>query len=139
MQSENDRWDPATVIGLSSADRVLVIGNPAFLPWLRWIFEERPAHLVATKKVSEVERLLANGEQFTHIILTRETQYTHDHLLRAGAFRAKLVVFPADDGWAVEQSAEFYYPEARAWKLDSMFGPIFMVEPQGSSWRMLHG
>jgi hypothetical protein len=139
MTNEGDRWDPATVLGLHSADRVLVIGNPAFLPWLRPLFTKAPERLVAAKKTNELERLLNSGEQFTHIILTRETNYTHDHLLRAGAFRAKLVVFPADDGWSVEQSVTFYYPDARWWRLDSMFGVAVIVEPLGSSWRVLHG
>ena len=138
MQSENDRWDPATVIGIKSSDRVLVVGNPAFLPWLTVVFEKYPDNLVAVRKVSEIETLMHENQHFDKVILTRETTYSHDHLLRAGAFGAQLICFPTDDGWTTEQSIEFYYPEVRTWKFDSTFGPIVIAEPHGASWRVIH-
>ncbi len=138
MQSEGGRWDPATVIGLRSSDRVLVVGNPAFLPWLVQVFDQRPQNLVAVRRVSDIEALLHAGEHFDRVILAREASYSHDHVLRAGAFGAQLVVFPQDDGWQVEQSVEFYYPMARTWKFDSTFGTIIVAEPHGSSWRFFN-
>jgi hypothetical protein len=139
MQSENGRWDPATVIGLKSSDRVLVVGNAAFLPWLPPVFDKSEHNLVSVRKVSEIETLLHEGQHFDKIILARETAYSHDHVLRAGAFGAQLVYFPQDDGWQFEQSVEFYYPGVRTWKFDSTFGQVIIAEPHGASWRVIHG
>ncbi len=138
MTSEDGRWDPATVLGLRSSDRVLVVGNPAFLTWLTQVFVERPDNLISVRRTAEVEALLKEGRGFDRVVLSRETPYSHDHVLRAGAMHAQLVCFPADDGWSVEQSVEFYYPDARMWKLDSTFGTIVVAEPHGASWRMLY-
>jgi hypothetical protein len=137
MVSEDGRWDPATITGVKSSDRVLVVGNPAFLPWLGLIFEKHPGNLVAVRRISEIEALLKAGEKFDKIILARETAYSHDHLLRAGAFHAQLIYFPQDDGWQFEQSMEFYYPTSRMWKFDSTFGTVVIAEPEGASWRIL--
>jgi len=137
MQSEGDRWDPATAAGVKSSDRVLVVGNPAFLPWLPPVFDAQPGNLVAVRRMSEIEALLRTGQRFDKVILARETTYSHDHVLRAGAFGAQLIYFPQDDGWQFEQSVEFYYPGARVWKLDSTFGQVIIAEPHGASWRVL--
>lgn len=139
MVSEDGRWDPATALGIKSSDRVLVVGNAAFLPWLPPIFENiHEDNLVSARKVSEIEALLHEGHHFDKIILARETTYSHDHVLRAGAFKAQLIYFPQDDGWQFEQSVEFYYPGARTWKFDTTFGPAIIAEPHGASWRMLY-
>jgi hypothetical protein len=138
MVNENGRWDPATVTGLKSSDKVLVIGNAAFLPWLTVLFEKHSENLVSVRKISEIEALLHEGVHFDRIILTRETTYSHDHVLRAGAFGAQLICFPTDDGWSIEQSVEFYYPEAIVRKSDSTFGTIVVAEPHGFSWRMFN-
>ena len=136
MQNEDGRWDPATVLGLRSSDRVLVVGNPAFLPWLTQLYSNN-TDFVTVRKIAEIETLLKSGKRFDRVVLTRETSYSHDHVLRAGAFHAQLICFPTDDGWTIERSIEFYYPTARMWKFDSMFGMIVVAEPQGSSWRFL--
>jgi hypothetical protein len=73
------------------------------------------------------------------MVLAREVQYSHDHVLLAAALRAQLVCFPADDGWQLEQSVEFYYPDARTWRFDTTFGFAVAAEPRGPSWRILHG
>ena len=137
MQSENGVWDPATALGLRNSDRVLVIGNPAFIPWLTQLFASNPDALVSAKRPSEIEALLHEGAVFDRVIIPRETVYSHDHLLRAGALRAQLICFPSDDGWSVEQSADFYYPTARRWRFETTFGTAVVVEPAGASWRML--
>lgn len=128
------------MIGLKSSDHVLVIGNPAFLTWLPPVFERYPEHLKSARKHSQIDAIVRSGEQFDKLILTRETAYTHEHTLYAGALRAQLVVFPRSEGDAfhVEQSVEFYYPGARIWKLDSTFGPVLVAEPYGASWRIVH-
>jgi len=136
--NENGRWDPATVTGLRSSERVLVIGNPAFLPWLTTLFEKHPDNLISVRKISEIEALLHEGAHFDRVILTRETTYSHDHILRAGAFGAQLICFPADDGWSIEQSVQFYYPDAMGWEFDSTFGKIIINQPYGFSWRMFN-
>lgn len=139
MQNEGNLWDPATVLGLRKNEIVLVIGNPAFLPWLTVFFSEAPHHLVAVKRPSEIEQLMRDGHHFDKIILAKETQYSHDHLLRAAALRGQLVYFPQDDGWQFEQSVEFYYPEANVRKFESTFGPIMTADAYGASWRIIHG
>lgn len=138
MLSEDGRWDPATALGLRSSERVLVVGIPAFLPWLTELYAARPENLVGARKPSEIEAFLKEGQHFDRVILTKETAYSHDHLLRAGAMHAQLVFFPSDDGWQADRSVEFYYPEARSWKFDTTFGPVAVVEPHGPSWRLLY-
>lgn len=137
MANEDGRWDPATVIGLRSCDRVLVLGNAAFLPWLTLFFDQHPDNLVSAKRPAEVESLIRAGEKFDLVVLPRDAAWSHDHLLRAAALGAKLVCFPQGDGWQIEQSVEFYYPTARSWSFDSTFGPVLIAEPQGSSWRFI--
>ena len=138
MRSEDGIWDPATAIGLRSSDRVLVIGNPAFMPWLTQVFVADPDNLVSVRKASEIEALLHGGAHFDRVIIARETAYSHDHLLRAGAFHTQLICFPTDDGWSIDQSIEFYYPTARRWRFETTFGPAVVAEPAGASWRMLY-
>ena len=135
MSNENGLWDPATVIGLRSSDHIVVVGNPAFLPWLPSIFAHNPGGLTSVRKASELEALLRSGRQFDRMILNRETDYSHDYALLAGAARLQLVAFPRDDGWSIEQSIEFYYPDCRRWSFDSTFGRITVAEPAGFSWR----
>jgi hypothetical protein len=139
MVSEAGVWDPATVLGIKSSDKVLVIGNAAFLPWLAPIFEQYEHNLVSAKRNSELEYLLHENEHFDKVILARETPFSNDHVLRAAAFKAQLIYFPQDDGWQFEQSVEFYYPGVRVWKFDTTFGPAVMAEPYGASWRIIHG
>ena len=135
MQSEDGKWDPATITGIKSSDRILVIGNAAFMPWLAQV---NPDNVVEVRKVSEIETLLRNNEHFDKIIVAREVQFTNDHILRAGAFKAQLIVFPTDDGWQFDQAFEFYYAGANVWKFESTFGPVIVAEPVGVSWRMLY-
>lgn len=111
------------------------MGNPAFLPWLVQLFASAPQNLVSARRSSEIEALVRDGRGFDRLIVSREVPYSHDHVLRAAALGAQLVCFPADDGWEVEQSVEFYYPTARSWKFDSTFGTVIVAEPHGSSWR----
>lgn len=139
MTSENGLWDPATVLGLRRNESVLVIGNPAFLPWLTTFFSEAPDQLLAVKKTSELEALLKERRVFDRVILSRETSYTHDYLLRSAAHKAQLVVFPKDDGWQIEQAIQFYYPEANIRKFESTFGPIMTTDAFGASWRIIYG
>jgi hypothetical protein len=138
MTSEDGRWDPATVLGLRSTDSVLVAGNPAMMPWLTTFFQENIGQVVAARRPSELEQLLHLGTRFDKFILSRETTFTADHLLRAGAFRAALVTFPTDSGWAVEQAMDVYYPTGRWWRFDSTFGPVVVAHPWGASWRVLY-
>lgn len=139
-QSEDGRWDPATVLGVKPNDRVLVAGNPAFMPWLAPIFESPGAigMVLGARKLSELESQLRD-QAIDKLLIARETQYSHDHLLLAGAHHAQLVTFPPDDGWQVEQSIEFYYPDARWWRLDSTFGAAIIAEPHGASWKVICG
>jgi hypothetical protein len=139
MVNEDGKWDPATVTGIRSNERVLVIGNPAFMPWLTLLFERNTQNLVSVRKVSEIEALLHEGQHFDRIILPRETPYSHDHILRTAVFRAQLICFPTDDGWSIEQSVQFYYPDAQVRKFDSTFGTVIIAEPFGTSWRMIYG
>jgi hypothetical protein len=142
MQSEEGRFDPATVTGIKSSDQVLVVGNPAFLPWLTSMFGEQPhtGNLITARKPGNLDALLKNGSRFDKLVLTRETAYTHEHALYAGAFRAQLVAFPKNEGEAfhIEQSIEFYYPGVRVVRLDSTFGPVVIASPVGASWRVIH-
>ena len=139
MQSEAGVWDPATVLGLRSNEVVLVVGNSAFLPWLTSFFQDKDGHLLSAKRSSEVEQHMRDGHHFDKVILAKETQYTHDHLLRAAALRAQLVYFPQDDGWQFEQSVQFYYPEATVRRFDSTFGSVMTADVYGASWRVIHG
>ena len=122
-----------------------MIGNPSFFPWLAaenfWCVTEasRPA---------DVERLIQQGSKFERIIIGRETQFTNDHILRAGALLERthfgtglLVYFPKteSDSWQFKESVEFYYPGARVWEHDTNFGQLITAEVLGSSWRLLVG
>ena len=136
------KWDPATVIGLKSTDEVLVIGNAAFMPWLTEICRD----VSSVKKVGELQALVNEGEQFNKVIISREVSFTAEMIPYCGpllkhdeAESGFLVVFAPDDGWSIEQAVEFYYPEARTWQYDTMFGHVFIAETHGVSWRFANG
>jgi hypothetical protein len=138
MQSESGKWDPATVIGLKSHDEVLVIGNPAWMPWLFQVAHD----ISSVKKLSELEQLVREGEEFDKIVVARETSMNHEFFAFAGPLLKRgenesglFVVFPPDDGWNADEGMNFYYPEARTWKIDTTFGRAFIAEPLGTSWR----
>ena len=140
MRNDGDRWDPATVIGLKSTDEVLVIGNPAFMPWLVEVCMD----VSSVRKPNELVALVREGEKFDKVVLPRESTFSNDLLPLAAALlkngdmeHGLFVSFPSDDGWSTEQAADFYFPEARRWFIDSTFGNIFLAELIGSSWRFM--
>jgi hypothetical protein len=139
MVSEEGRWDPATALGLRSSERALVVGNPAFLPWIGTLYEHRPENLEAARKPNDIATLVRDGQEFRWMVLAREVPYSHDHVLLAAALAAELVCFPSDDGWQMEQSIEFYYPDAPIWRFDTTFGIAVAAAPRGPSWRVIHG
>lgn len=141
---EDGKYDPYTVLGLKSTDAVLVIGNPAFLPWLTY----EHGDVYDARRAADAEKLIRDGTRFDRVIIGRETQFSNDHILRAGALieRARhgtglLVYFPKDEGeaWQFKESVEFYYPGARTWEHKSSFGDIITAEPIGASWRLIMG
>lgn len=139
MTNEDGRWDPATVLGLRNTDDVLVVGNAALLPWLTTFFQDKPDRLVSVKRLGDVEAYIRDGQVFDRLIIAKETGWSNDHVLRAAALKAQLVVFPKDDGWQVENAVEFYYPGANCWRLETTYGYVTVAEPHGASWRIIHG
>jgi len=138
MQSEGSKWDPATVIGLRSCDEVLVVGNPAFMPWLFSVAHD----ITSVKKLSDLEMLVREEEEFDKIIIARETAFVHEMVSFAGPLLKRqpgesgiLVAFQPDDGWTLNEAVGFYFPEARTWEIDTTFGRAFIAEPLGTSWR----
>lgn len=129
--------DPASVIGVRGSDRVLVVGNPAFMPWLCELFNNTRmgGSVTSVRKAADLTKLVASGKKFDRVIVSRESSYSHEHLLSAGAMCAQLTVLPQDDGWEFRQSAEFYYPTARVLSFETTHGTVMTAEPEGSSWR----
>lgn len=139
---EDGKYDPFTVLGLKRTDTVLVLGNPAFLPWLTYEHDQ----VVEARRAADAEKLIREGHRFDRVIIGRETQFSNDHILRAGALLERnthgnglLVYFPKDDGeaWQFKESLEFYYPNCRTWEHRSSFGDIITAEPFGASWRLI--
>jgi hypothetical protein len=134
---EDGRWDPGTVIGIKKSDVILVVGNPAWMPWV-------PKNVVSTKnKVNEIVGLIADGHLFDKIIIGKEVQYTNElsellgNLLVPGGF---VVFFPKDSGaeWQFVSSVEFHHPEVTLRNNESLHGRIIMASFNGSSWRKFY-
>lgn len=49
---EDGRYDPVTVLGVKRTDTILVIGNPAFLPWLTYEHDQ----VLEARRTADVER-----------------------------------------------------------------------------------
>jgi hypothetical protein len=135
MESENGVWDPASVVGLRETDEVLVVGNPAFMPWLTSVARD----LTSVRKLSELATLAQEGEEFDKVIIPRETSFSAEHVMFAGPLLKTggglIVVFPPDDGWTVQRAIDFYYPDARNWDLETTFGRVLVSQLDGVSWR----
>lgn len=134
-------WDPSTVIGLKATDSVLVIGNPAFMPWLSEVARD----ITSVRKPGELAAFIKEGERFDKIILPRESNFSADLIPLIGALlennelhRGVFVTFPSDDGWTTEQAIEFYYPDARTWRHSTQFGDVIVSEFNNSSWRYIY-
>lgn len=139
MRSEGERWDPATVCGLHNLQEVLVVGNAAFMPWLTEVCKD----VTSIRKPTELAQLARDGEQFDRVIISRETTFTPELIASIGPLlrnesehsHGLMIAFPSDDGWAIEQATNFYYPEAREWAFDTTFGAVLIAELNGVSWR----
>lgn len=138
MTNEGGKYDPATALGFKSTDAVLVIGNPGFMPWLFNVCKD----ITSVKRITELQTLLSEQEEFDKIVVAREASFTHEMVSYAGPLLARgenesglLVVFQADDGWSTREAVEFYYPEARSWEFDTTYGRALVAEPRGVSWR----
>ena len=143
MPNEHDgKWDPATVIGLNQFDEILVIGNPAFMPWLSDVCRD----ISSVRKPGELTTLIKEGEQFDKIILPRESTFSPDLVPLVAALlknsdteRGMFVVFPSGDGWTESAGVDLYFQEGRSWELDTTFGQVQLFELAPTSWRMIHG
>ena len=126
------------MLGFKSADRVLVIGNPGFMPWLT----SSCADITSVKRTTELKALVLEGKKFDRIVVARESQFEHEMAAYAGPLLAvgeneggALVVFHKEDGWQAREAVRFYYPEARSWEFDTTYGRALMAEVRGVSWR----
>ena len=81
MRSDGERWDPATVIGIKNIDEILVVGNPAFMPWLIEVCGD----ITSVRKPSDLAALVREGEKFDKVILPRESTFSPDLLPLAAA------------------------------------------------------
>ena len=136
MRSEGDRWDPATSVGLKGTDEVLVLGNPAFMPWLSDVNH----HVDSARKNGELKSLLREKREFDKVIISREHDFSPDVVAMVGPLLRHdgcglLIAFPADDGWTFEQAVSFYYPEAQVRTFETTFGTAITVNINGVSWR----
>jgi hypothetical protein len=121
---------------------VLVIGNPAFMPWLSDVCRD----ISSVRKPGELAMLIKEGEQFDKVILPRESIFSPDLVPLVAALlkdaeteRGIFVVFPPGDGWTESAGVDLYFPEGRSWELDSTFGQVQLFELAPTSWRMIHG
>lgn len=139
MQSDPGRlgedgvFDPATVIGLQSHHQVLVLGNPAFLPWLT----NENENISSSRKTSEAVRAVQTGD-FDRVVVGREFDFSHWTglaLARVGLSRhhGLLVFFPKNEGeaWQFKQNAEFAFPLSRVWENNTTFGQVIVADLQG--------
>ena len=108
------------------------------MPWLA----EAARDITSVRKPSELANFIREEEKFDKVILPRESNFSADLIPLVGAIledsdlhRGLFIVFPADDGWSLEQAIDFYYPEARTWRNSTQFGDVIMSEFHGSSWR----
>lgn len=136
MHSEGSKWDPATSIGLKGNDKVLVLGNAAFMPWI----SEVAYNVTSTKKQGEIRGMAIDKEEFDKVIIAREHGFSPDIVAAVGPLLRHdggglLIAFPADDGWAFEQAVSFYYPEAHVRTVETTFGTALIVNVNGVSWR----
>lgn len=108
------------------------------MPWLCSVCKD----ITAVKKLSDLQTLAREGEEFDKIVVAREANFSHEMVSYAGPLLARgenesgfLVVFQSDDDWATREAIEFYYPEARSWEIDTTYGRALVAEPKGTSWR----
>lgn len=126
---EDGVFDPATVIGLQSHHQVLVLGNPAFMPWLT----QENNNIASTKKLNELERLVSSD--YDRVIIGREYDANHWTTnacaqVALAAKRGLMIYFPKSEGdaWTFMQSLEFAFPLSRVWDVNSTFGRVIMVD-----------
>jgi hypothetical protein len=135
MLSDPGRWgdegkfDPATVVGLRNYHRVLVIGNPAFLPWLT----RESLNITAGKKPNEVFRQL-DPHGYDRVVVGRENETPLQLILAQAAValaptQGVLVMFPTNetDAWELRNNVEFFYPGSEIWENDSTFGRVVQI------------
>jgi hypothetical protein len=131
---DDGRFDPATVIGLQSHHRVLVIGNAAFLPWLT----RENENVVSARRSAEIVRELDEGHDFDRVIVGREVEIEHHELLLQAEIalvqrHGLLIYFPSSEGdaWSFKERVEFFNPGSHVWDNDSSFGRIIQVRLSG--------
>jgi hypothetical protein len=132
-QGEDGVFDPATVIGLNSNQHILVLGNPAFLPWL--LSENN--HVDSARKMNEAVKMVESND-FDKIIVGREFDFSHwtnIAIARVGlnAHRGTLVYFPKTEGeaWQFKQNVEFAFPRSIVWESNTTFGHVIQVDIRG--------
>lgn len=136
MQSDGDRWDPATVIGLKNTDHVLVVGNANFMPWLTDVCHD----VKSVRKISELKRYADNRSVWDKVIIARETTFVADLVKMIAPLldhrnNGMFISFPSDDGWSIEQAMNFYHPNAQVTLINSTFGAVFMADLRDAGWR----
>lgn len=119
------------MIGLNSHQRVLVLGNPAFLPWL----SRENKNIVSARKLNDAVKIATVDKGFDRLIVGREFDFSHwNNLMIAAAAlatnRGVLVYFPKNesDGWAFRRNIEFAYPLSNVWETGTTFGHVIQVE-----------
>lgn len=139
MQSEPGRWgedgvfDPATVVGLQNHHHVLVLGNPAFLPWLT----KENQTIASARKTNEAVKMV-QIDDFDRVIVGREYDFSHWTNLAIAhvglnKHRGILVFFPKNDGdaWEFKQNVEFAFPLSRVWESNTTFGRVIQADIHG--------
>ena len=118
------------MIGLQSHHRVLVLGNPAFLPWLT----KENRNVSSARKTNEAVRFAQNGD-FDRVIVGREFDISHWSNLAIAqvaliARGGLLVYFPKNEGdaWTFSQNLGFAFPLCRVWDTNTTFGRVIMVD-----------
>lgn len=130
---EEGKFDPATVVGLQDHHRVLVIGNPAFLPWLT----RENMNIASGRKANEIIRLL-DEHGYDRVVVGRENEMQIKLILAQAAValaptQGVLVLFPTNetDAWEVRNNVDFFYPGSEVWESDSTFGRVMQIRLAG--------
>lgn len=111
------------------------------MPWLAEVARD----ITSARKASDLVALVKEEERFDKVILPRESNFSADMipliatLLDDHTTRGIFVAFPSDDGWSIEQAAEFYFPDCRQWAFPTQFGDVFIAEFNPTTWRFIHG
>jgi len=129
---EDGKFDPATVIGLNPHQSVLVIGNPAFLPWLT----KETNNIVSARRPNEILKALEHD--YDRVIVGREYEIDFKLLLAQAEVALKkhqgvLVVFPAkeSDEWQLKNNIDAFNHGSKVWESDTTFGRVVQVELAG--------